>query len=370
MALVGEDYEYQRQLGVGGGGLVLLARHRPLDRLVAIKTISTAHADEAARARLRREARALATLAHPSILEVYRLIDGGSSLALICEYLPGGNLDDALTRETLTGSAVVDSLCHLADALLAAHASGIVHRDVKPANVLLDGAGRTVLADFGLARIRGEFRTEHGLSTGTPLYMSPEQILTPEVERPSMDVYSFGILAYRALTGSLPFQASSFVDLIDAHLTRQPERPSGIRNDFPAEVCAVLLGLLEKDPANRANLREVVSVLRTRNAHWWDGALPPARLVMADAPEGALSAQSRTAAAPLGDATQTGPDSADRLQVQRQVETHYLPKLFEPGVYRVSHSRARPRWLIPTLGVLGGLAAGLLIGLIVLFLLR
>jgi len=147
MAMIGDNYRYLGELGAGGGGTVVLARHVPMDRLVAVKAV--AGNSRSALARLRREGRVLAALDHPSILTVFRLVEDGTVLALITEYLDGGNFEDALDTQRLPGRVVIDVLTRVGSALRAAHDAGVVHRDVKPSNVLLGPDGRAVLADFG-----------------------------------------------------------------------------------------------------------------------------------------------------------------------------------------------------------------------------
>lgn len=381
MALVGTDYEFQRQLGVGGGGVVVLARDVRLDRLVAVKTITTAGAADTARARLRREGRALATLRHQSILGVYRLVEDGSTIAIVTEYLAGGDFDTALRERTLPGSAVVDVLCQVASALDAAHELGLVHRDVKPANVLLDGAGRTAVADFGLARVRGEFRTEDGLVTGTPQYMSPEQIEHPDVERPSMDVYSFAVMAYRALTGRAPFVTENLAELITAHRQHTPDHPAEINPDLPVAVCEVLMSALDKNPDRRARLTDIASTLHAVDAAVWNAVLPmpqsqappypcdhtPADMPVADMPVTEAIPPEPTAT--QAESGTTGPSILVAPATVAMPATAEVKQFVEPTLFLVEPSPAPRRWRWGLTALAAGLVAGALIGVAVLFLL-
>ena len=380
MSLIGPDYRFERQLGIGGNGVVILARHDTLDRLVAVKTILTAAADGPAHARLRREGRTLAALGHPNILDVYRMIDDQDAVALITEYVSGGDLDHALRRTTLPGSRLTEMLCQVASALVAAHTVGIVHRDIKPANILLDGTTRAVVADFGLARLRGEFRTEDGLVTGTPLYMSPEQIDDPGNERPSMDVYSYAVMTYRALTGRPPFVASSLAELVHAHRHAHPEPLLSVRPGLPPPVSDVVTAALAKNPADRAGLDDIATALRAVDPVEWDHLLPE---VAAATDTRATSARkpregSHTTTIPSathtnisegtgtehGDAVSTtcGPDSAPS-----PVSPSVFPTVvIEPTIYEPHTAPPPQRWRIRLLAASAGILVGILIGLIAL----
>lgn len=318
MAMIGDGYRYVGDLGSGGGGTVVLAEHLAMNRLVAVKVLLTASAS--ALSRLRREGRVLAALDHPSILRVLRLVDDGSVVALVTDYLDGGDFEEALAADRLPGHAVVEVLSGVASALQAAHDSGVVHRDVKPSNVLLDHDGRAVLADFGLTRLYGEFRTQSGAITGTPMYMAPEQITDPDVEAPTLDVYSFGALAYRALTGQPPYVATDLSTLSNLHLTGKPQSPAAMRAGMPKSVCGVVLAMLEKKPKNRPNLREVIAALDRVDPTLWDRILPDPHAVEATPPAPVattLQAQADTVAA-TGEATE---DAAAEIGAGTEVES-------------------------------------------------
>lgn len=288
MAMIGDGYRYVGDLGSGGGGTVILVEHLAMNRLVAVKVLVTASAS--AVGRLRREGRVLAAIDHPSILRVLRLVDDGSVVALVTDYLDGGDFEQALAADRLPGHTVVEVLTGVGGALRAAHDAGVVHRDIKPSNVLLDQDGRAVLADFGLTRLCGEFRTQSGAITGTPMYMAPEQITDPDVEAPTLDVYSFGALTYRALTGRPPFVATDLGTLANLHLTEQPQSPASLRAGVPKDVCAVVLGMLEKRPKSRPNLREVLTTLSRVDSAVWDRILPEQHTREASGPSGAMAA--------------------------------------------------------------------------------
>jgi eukaryotic-like serine/threonine-protein kinase len=227
-ASVPPGYEFIRVLGQGATGWVALARQVELERLVAIKTIHAGIYDRAGQKRLIREGRAIVALRHPAVVTVHELRATPSGAALVMEYVSGGNLRALIDSGRLTGSHAACLLCEVAAGLAHAHRSGIVHRDVKPANVLLTADGHAKIADFGLARLSlvpDSYRTSADSSAGTPTYMAPEQIVDPAHESPAGDAYSFAVLAYEVLTGSRPFAARGPAELIAAHLRGVPMPP-------------------------------------------------------------------------------------------------------------------------------------------------
>ena len=246
-----EKYEPRRVIGSGGMGTVLLARDRNLDRLVAIKVLLTdCHV---LLARLRREARLLARLEHPSIVRVHDLDVHAGRLYLAMEYAPGGSLATSragLVEFVRTVRGVIDALAH-------AHARGIVHRDVKPENVLLlgpgraDGRGPAVLADFGLALgpDEGSLALRRPI-VGTPVTMSPEQIAGDPVG-PASDVFSTGVTLYRASTGRWPFPGRTALDVLEAIRERDPEPMRTSGSPVPRRLESIVLRALAKDPADR-----------------------------------------------------------------------------------------------------------------------
>jgi serine/threonine protein kinase len=384
MAMIGNGYRYVRDLGSGGGGNVFLVEHLAMNRLVAVKALVTA--SPSALGRLRREGRVLAALDHPSILRVLRLVDDGSVVALITEYLDGGDLEDALGEDRLPGRAVVEVLTRVGDALQAAHGAGVVHRDVKPSNVLLSVDHRAVLADFGLSRLGGEFRTHSGAVTGTPLYMAPEQITDPGAEASTLDVYSFGALTYRALTGRPPFLATDLKTLADLHLTARPESPATVRTGLPKAVCGVVLGMLEKKPGNRPQLREVLAALKRVDPARWDEILPEAgdfgARVPAAASASALSVGTETGSQTAAGGTQTEgaqlgsgtefesePDDTPKAggpPTRREVNGDALPMALAQPVFVPKRT---PRRVLRRLAfVVAGIFVGVAIGIVVLML--
>jgi serine/threonine-protein kinase len=206
----GSDYQAVRELGRGASGAVYLARDVALHRTVAVKILPAPHlASAEARERFRREARMAAQLSHPNIVPLYAFAEAAESMFIVMQYVDGGSLAERLRRESrLPADDVRRILADLALALDHAHRRGVVHRDVKPENVLLDReSGRAMLVDFGVATRRwwDVSPADANRAFGTPAFMSPEQALgEPNVDGRS-DLYAIGVLGYAMLAGSLPF---------------------------------------------------------------------------------------------------------------------------------------------------------------------
>src|SRR5438874_2720987 len=220
-----------------------------LGRLVALKLL----APEADRARFEREARAVASLAHPNITQVYDFGEWQGRPYMLLEYLPGGTLENRLANgKPLPDDEAFAIAAGIAAGLAHGHARGVVHRDLKPANVLFDDEGRPKLADFGIARmVAGEGTlTEAGTVLGTAAYISPEQALG-EPATAASDVYSFGVLLYRLLTGRLPFESDDPLRLVMLHREEPPPPITRFRTDAPPALESTALAALAKDPADR-----------------------------------------------------------------------------------------------------------------------
>jgi hypothetical protein len=252
---LGSGYRILRLLGRGGMGSVYLARDQSLERLVAVKVLAHERSlDESSRERFRREARTAARLTHPNIVPLHAFGEADGMMYLVMGYVPGESLAARLRRDGRL--AVADArriVADLADALDHAHRQGVVHRDVKPDNVLIDDeSGRALLADFGIARGLGTggTLTQAGAVIGTPQYMSPEQSAGKELDGRS-DLYSLGAVAYTLLAGRPPFEGKDAGSVLAQHLTQDPPALRSLRPDVPDETSAAVMRCLSKDPAAR-----------------------------------------------------------------------------------------------------------------------
>jgi Serine/threonine protein kinase len=233
-------------------GAVYRGYHKALDRVVAIKVLDGLASDPHGAERFQREARAIAHLRHPNILAVFDFGEASGVPYMVVEYMPGGSLAAALaTGPALSMPAAITLLRGVAAGLDYAHAAGVVHRDVKPANVLLSSERVPVLGDFGLARLRVDTSlTGTGLVLGSPAYMAPEQAKGLEVG-PAADRYSFAVMAYQMLTGELPFNADQPLEVLYMHVNSEPLLPSAVRLGLPQALDAVLLRGLAKESSER-----------------------------------------------------------------------------------------------------------------------
>jgi serine/threonine protein kinase len=228
---------------------VWAATDTELERRVALKLL-TPNADNA---RFEREARAVASLGHPNITQLYDYGEENGRPYIVLEYLPGGTLEEHLRPgEPLPDDDVRQIAAEVASGLAHAHSRGVVHRDLKPANVLFDQEGRAKLADFGIARmVAGDGTlTEAGTVLGTAAYISPEQA-AGEPATAASDVYSFGVMLYRMLTGRLPFESNDPMELVTLHRDSTPPPLTQLRPDAPALLESTATAALAKDPADR-----------------------------------------------------------------------------------------------------------------------
>lgn len=253
---LGAQYEIVRLLGRGGMGAVYLARDRELERAVAIKLLPPdLGVDVESRERFRREARTAAKLTHPNIVPLYSVGEAEGMLYFVMGYVRGISLGERMAREgRLSAEDVRSILAQLADALDYAHRQGVVHRDIKPDNVLLDDeSGRPMLTDFGVAKARlsGATLTEVGTVLGTPHYMSPEQASGERDVDGRSDLYSLGIMGYAMLSGRLPFDGNSVRDIIVQHLAKVPPPLRSVASDVPDDLELVITRALAKNADDR-----------------------------------------------------------------------------------------------------------------------
>jgi len=256
-------YVLSRKIGAGGMAEVWEAFDEGLHRSVAVKVVRDEIAGEAEfRERFIREARLAAQLEHPRILPIYDFGTEGGVTYLVMPLLPGGSLKERISGPMPAGEAV-EALAAIAAALDHAHGRGVLHRDVKPSNVLVDASGSLLLADFGLAKntaVSSEL-TVAGMVVGTPAYMAPEQAVGRPVD-PRADQYALGIVAFELLTGRTPFRSESPFAILDKHLREAPPPPSSFVPGLPEEVDAVLARALAKQPRERfETCRQMVEAL-------------------------------------------------------------------------------------------------------------
>ena len=220
-------YRIVRKLGTGGMANVYLAEDQELGRSVAIKILDDRHAaDEQFVERFRREAKNAASLSHPNIVAVYDRGEAEGTYYIAMEYLDGRTLKELLVRfGTPPVKIAIGYTRQVLSALAFAHKYGLVHRDIKPHNVLVDSGGHVKVTDFGIARSEASQMTEAGSIIGTAQYLSPEQARGAPVDQRS-DIYSVGVLLYELLTGAVPFTGDTPVEIAMKHLSAVPEQPS------------------------------------------------------------------------------------------------------------------------------------------------
>ena len=272
---IGDHYELLDEIGRGGMSVVYRARDRRLNRDVAIKVLPPELAyDTAIRTRFTREAQTSAQLGHAHIVPIYDVGDSSGIAYIVMALVSGGNLGTMLARAPRPPVDEVRRLVgEVADALAYAHLRGVIHRDVKPDNILLDAeSGRALVTDFGIARAMeaGTRLTVTGIAVGTPTYMSPEQAVGERELDGRSDIYSLGVVAYQMLTGRVPFSAGNSMALLMKHVTELPRSIAELRPEVPRALREAIERALQKSPEDRwpsaAALRDALNV---------DDAAPP-----------------------------------------------------------------------------------------------
>ena len=258
-------YRIAGTLGRGGMGFVYEAEHAVLGRKAALKTLLPELLEDGDfRQRFVTESQTVAALDHPSIIPIYDAGDADGVVYIAMRYVAGGDLAQLIDSGTLEMERALDILEQVAGALDAAHANELVHRDVKPANVLVEAGGRVYLTDFGIAkRARTKGVTQTGFFVGTLDYAAPEQIRGEPVGAPA-DVYAFGCLVFECLTGKKPFERETDVAVMYAQLRDDPPSVHELRPELPASIDAALAGALAKEEDGRyATCRELVEAIRS-----------------------------------------------------------------------------------------------------------
>jgi len=258
------EYEIVREIGQGGMATVYLAHEIALDRKVAIKVMSPqfVHGTETIE-RFKREARTSASLNHPHIIPIYAVRETERLLFFVMKYIAGRSLD-AVLRDVgpLPFPMVRSILSDVGSGLDYAHRQGVVHRDVKPGNIMIDEEGFAVVTDFGIAKAaEGDALTRSGTTVGTPSYLSPEAC-SGELVGPPADQYSLGIVGYEMITGTLPFSAESSLGMMYAQVHAAPRPSEQLRPDCPAELRDAVMQMLAKSPHERfVSMRDAVQAL-------------------------------------------------------------------------------------------------------------
>ncbi len=260
-------YRITRKLGAGGMANVYLAEDQELGRRVAIKILNDRHAgDDQFIERFRREAKNAAGLSHPNIVSIYDRGEAEGTYYIAMEYLDGRTLKELIVGR---GPAPIKTTIEYARQVLAAighaHRNGIVHRDIKPHNVVVDSDGRLKVTDFGIARSGASQMTEVGSIIGTAQYLSPEQAKGAPVDQRS-DLYSVGVVLYEMLTGKVPFSGDTPLEIAMKHLSAIPEPPSKLRPEIPEDLDMIVLRALAKDPEERYQSAEEMAADLSRVA--------------------------------------------------------------------------------------------------------
>ena len=267
VAAIGQQYEVEQEIGRGGMSVVFRARDRRLNRLVAIKVLPPELAyDPAIRTRFTREAQTAAQLAHAHIVPIYDVGETDGVAHFVMALITGGNLAELLAREPRQPIEEARRILReIADALAYAHTRGVIHRDIKPDNILLDAAsGRALVSDFGIARAieAGTRLTVTGAAVGTPTYMSPEQAMGERDIDGRSDIYSLGVIGYQMLTGRVPFAAGNPMALLLKHVGERPRPISELRPEVPKGLRDAIDRALLKEPEERwptaASLRDAL----------------------------------------------------------------------------------------------------------------
>lgn len=285
--LLVDRYRIEQHLGAGSMGEVYLAEDTWLDRKVAIKFLPYLQADEVSRKRLVREAKAAARLDHANICAVYEVNEADSESFIVMQYVAGKTLGDTIKDRRLSLSSVLNIGIQILEALAEAHSHGIVHRDMKPGNIMITPRGQVKVLDFGLAKFVGAATlqqhstgwTDHlsrpGERAGTPFYMSPEQARGVMVDARS-DLFAMGTILYECLTGSLPFSGRTVTEIFEQVVHVDPLLPSSLNSEIPAQLETVIVKALAKQPEARyQSAKELLEVLNELRAALPSGDMTP-----------------------------------------------------------------------------------------------
>jgi len=244
-------YEVESQIAQGGMGLIFLARDPYIQRHVVIKVLMVSHLlEDVYRDFFHREAELIASLEHPCIVPVYDFGWNGEQPYIVMRYMAGGTLEDRLKQGELKHTEIAHIMKRVGEALDAAHAKNIIHRDVKPSNILFDASGESFLSDFGIAKSQSIKDGDGSWVVGTPAYMSPEQVRDDKLDGRS-DIYALGVTLYRLLTQELPFGGDTTSALIRAHENTPIPDIRDVKANLPVIWQEVINKAMAKDPNDR-----------------------------------------------------------------------------------------------------------------------
>lgn len=250
--ILSNRYEILAKVGDGGMALVYSAKDLLLNRIVAVKVLREQYADDSEFVgRFQREAQAAASLSHPNVVNIYDVGETGGTHYIVMEFVEGKNLSEIIKEQgTVDQQFAVDIVIQICSALAHAHEHGIVHRDIKPHNILLTGDNRVKVTDFGIAAVSSLSITQTGMVLGSVLYFSPEQARGTKVEAQS-DLYSLGVVLYEMLTGRVPFRGDTPISIALKHIQDDPVPPHSINPDISRDLEAIILKLLSKQASER-----------------------------------------------------------------------------------------------------------------------
>lgn len=379
------EYEIVQELGRGAMGVVLLARHRSLDRLVAIKELpSSLAADDAVRARFLDEARAVASLAHPHVVTVHDFIDRDGHLALVMEQLPGGTVWDRFTSTGITQAQACGLVLATGSGVQHAHDQGLIHRDIKPENLMFAADGQLKVTDFGIAAVlNGEttMSTASGQVVGTPAYMSPEQARGEPVDGRA-DVYACATVLFELLSGRLPFDAKTSAEMLEQRRTAPAPSLGDVAPQTPPSIArAVNHGLAIAASDRPGSVREFAESVGLAAADAWgpewlgatgtpvlgaDSIVRAARTTGASGQ--AVAAASPVAAAPAAPAAavpaaQVDPHAVIRAKSHDRVRGADLHNLDPAGFVPLSARAPAGSSLVPFIAALLAAAGAVLMAL-------
>jgi serine/threonine protein kinase len=267
-------YKILAKLGEGGMGVVYKAEDAKLKRIVALKFLSAIALGGEEKSRFLREAQAAAALNHPNICTIYAIDEVDGQMFIAMEYIEGQSLQEKIKAGPLQIDEAIKLATQVADGLQAAHEKGIIHRDIKSANIMITAKGQAKIMDFGLAKLYrgGTVLTKEGVTLGTAAYMSPEQAQGEVVDHRT-DIWSLGVVLYEMLTGKLPFKGEYEQSMMYSILNEDPEPLTALRTGVPIALDGIIAKALAKDPATRyqhvdelpADLKAIDSTFASRS---------------------------------------------------------------------------------------------------------